>query len=102
MFLGRPTLEKCAKIKRRREYEEEMREIDSRNIIGSRLRYSHSQEDAAPVANKPKASTMVIDSDEDEEEEEEAESVVSESEIEYSDTDDEVEDDDTNESDDDD
>lgn len=38
-MIGRPTLEKCAKIKARREYEEEMRAIDTSNIIlGPRLR----------------------------------------------------------------
>jgi hypothetical protein len=53
MRVGRPTLEKCATIKKRREYEEELREIDPKNILDSRLRGS----------GVPRQAALVVDSD---------------------------------------
>ena len=59
-MVGRPTLEKCAQIRRRREFEEELREIDPRNIIDSRLRSSASG-DRQPTAR----SALVVSSDDE-------------------------------------
>ncbi len=58
---GRPTLEKCKEIKKKREFEAEMKEIDVSNIISEPRRKSES------IGTK----RAVIESDSEEAEEEE-------------------------------
>lgn len=40
---GRPTLEKCKIIKERREFEEELRALDPKNVLPTRLRSQRGQ-----------------------------------------------------------
>lgn len=40
---GRPTLEKCKSIKERREFEEELRALDPKNVLPTKLRSQRSQ-----------------------------------------------------------
>lgn len=54
---GRPTLEKCKKIKEQREYAEEMKIIDESKILTSRLRRGKATDE--PVAPPPKITPRI-------------------------------------------
>lgn len=55
---GRPTIEKCKNICKKREYEQELTSIDANNIINSRLRSrtSDSLEEISPLSTHQESS----------------------------------------------
>lgn len=63
---GRPTLEKCKEIKRKREFEAEMREIDPSNIVsGSRRKSSATSVKPIPVIESSSESSSNDESDDE-------------------------------------
>lgn len=81
-LVGRPTLEKCKQIKKRREFEEEMREIDPRNIISTRLRHQNDKPQLED-GKHAKSHAMVISSDDDDDDSDDESEHLATSEDEY-------------------